>query len=281
MPEHHGTGTATHADEPVADGDVPIRHQRTADDVISYNQPTTADDYRRWDDAASWLLGYPFVPMALGLDDTTRIRLLDLGCGPGDLTRWIAERNSVHVIAVDASEAMVELARSHNRHDSVEYHVSEIDRLPFLPDGSMDAAMACFLFTCVSDRELMNRLIAEAARVLRPGGRFTVLVPHPDHEHDVSFEGFHRGEPGAVYRAGDFIPVRVRRRDGSWTSITNTYWPREAFHEALASAGLVDVTELAPVLADAHGVADPELIASRGWTQERSIPPFLLLTATR
>lgn len=251
------------------------------DAVISYDQPTVADDYRRWDDAASWLLGYPFVPVALGLDGTSETRLLDLGCGPGDLTRWIAERYAVRIVAVDASAAMIDLARAHCPHGSVEYHVSEVDALPFLPDASMDAAMACFLFTCVSEPSLMHSLIAEAVRVLRPGGRFTVLVPHPDHEHDVSFEGFHRGEPGAEYLAGDSIPIRVRRRDGSWTTITNTYWPRETFHEALAKAGLVDITELAPVLADAHGVADPELIAEREWTRERHTPPFLLLTGTR
>lgn len=250
--------------------------------VISYQQPRVVDDYRRWDDAGSWLLGYPFLPLALGLDTAAPGgRLLDLGCGPGDVTCWIADRHPVRTTAVDASTAMLDLARRSNPHSAVEYRLSTDNSLSFLADASMDAAMASFLFTCIGERDLMQALVDEVARVLRPGGRFTILVPHPEHAHDVSFEGFHRGEPGARYRSGDTMPVRVRREDGSWATITNTYWPRETFHEVLADAGLGDVQELAPVLADAHGVADPALIASRPWVRERHEPPFLLLTATR
>jgi SAM-dependent methyltransferase len=141
--------------------------------------------------------------------------------------------------------------------------------------------MASFLFTCISDPDVVHRLIAEVARVLRPGGRFTLLVPNPDQVHDVSFEGFHRGDPGVRYEVGESMPIRVRRRDGSWTTITNTYWTRDSYHEALTAAGLGRISELAPLLADAQGVADPELIASRSWDRERRAAPFLLITAQR
>jgi SAM-dependent methyltransferase len=197
--------------------------------VISYEAPQTADDYRCWDDAGSWLLGYPFVPRALGLAGAPGAHVLDLGCGPGDVTRWVADRHQVRITAVDSSPAMIELARRHNAHEAVDYRLSVDELMPFLPDGSVDAAMASFLFTCVGDPSLVHRLIAEVARVLRPGGRFTLLVPNPDQVHDVSFEGFHRGEPGVRYTAGETMPIRVRRRDGSWTTITNTYWTRSSY----------------------------------------------------
>lgn len=249
--------------------------------VISYQTPRVADDYCRWDDSGSWLLGYPFLPVALGLDQLPGAHLVDLGCGPGDLTRWIADRHPVRTTAVDTSTAMLDLARSQHPHPAVDYRLSAGDGLPFLADGCADAAMASFLFTCIADRRLLQSLVDEMARVLRPGGRFTILMPNPDQMHDASFEGFHRGEPGARYRSGDTLPVRVRREDGSWATITNTYWPRETFQEALTAAGFGAYTELTPVLADAHGIADPALIASRPWTAERERAPFILITATR
>ncbi|WP_042399283.1 class I SAM-dependent methyltransferase [Streptacidiphilus carbonis] len=249
--------------------------------VISYETPQVADDYCRWDDAGSWLLGYPFIPVALGLDDMPGAHLVDLGCGPGELTRWIAGRHPVRTTAVDASAAMLELARAQHPHPAVDYRLSVGDAMPFLADASADAAMASFLFTCIDDRLLMQRLVDEVARVLRPGGRFTILMPNPDQAHDAAFEGFHRGEPGVRYRSGDTMPIRVRREDGSWAAVTNTYWPRETFHEVLGAAGFGGFTELTPLLADAPGVADPALIASRPWTAERERPPFMLLTAVR
>jgi ubiquinone/menaquinone biosynthesis C-methylase UbiE len=275
----------THQDEgrqtPVQDT-ATIGAERLMPGVISYQTPRVAGDYCRWDDSGSWLLGYPFLPVALGLDDLPGAHLVDLGCGPGDLTGWIADRYPIRTTAVDASAAMLDLARTQHPHPAVDYRLSLDNGMPFLDDGCADAAMASFLFTCIDDRKLMQILVDEVARVLRPGGRFTILMPNPDQVHDAAFEGFHRGEPGARYRSGDTLPVRLRREDGSWATITNTYWPRETFHEVLAEAGFTGpTTELTPLLADAYGVADPALIASRPWTAERERPPFILITATR
>ncbi|SEL91639.1 class I SAM-dependent methyltransferase [Streptacidiphilus jiangxiensis] len=250
-------------------------------EIISYQAPDTADDYRRWDDSASWLLGYSFLPLALGLTEGRATRLLDLGCGPGDVTRWLAERSDAVITAVDSSAAMIDFARADAPHPRIDYRHSE-DGLPFLADGSMDAAMACFLFTCVDDESTIRDLITEVARVVRPGGRFTILVPNPDHASGAEFEGFRRGDAGAAYRAGELMPVHVQRTDGTWTTITNRYWTRETYRTALTKAGFEGpVRELAPVHADAVDLADPELFAGRAWIKERTAAPFLLITAVK
>ncbi|MEU4212438.1 class I SAM-dependent methyltransferase [Streptomyces sp. NPDC026206] len=249
--------------------------------VVSYERPGMAEDYRTWDDAACWVLGYPFVPVELGLGPATGGRLLDLGCGPGDFTRWLVERYPVRTVAVDASPSMLELARRYNAHPSVEYRLGVEDRMPFLPDACVDAAVCCFVFPGVSDRQRLDGLVAEVARVVRPEGHFTVLVPHPHHADGVPFEGFLRGERGACYADGDPLPVRVRRRDGTCAQITNTYWSMNAYRSALSRAGFTGIRERSPVLADADGVADPALLTARPWRRERTTPPFLLLTAQR
>ncbi|MEZ0066297.1 ubiquinone/menaquinone biosynthesis C-methylase UbiE [Streptacidiphilus sp. MAP12-20] len=251
-------------------------------EIISYLEPSIADDYRQWDDSGSWLFGYSFLPLALGLDRQPGARLLDLGCGPGEVTRWLADRCDVRILAIDSSPAMIALAGEHAAHERVEYRLAEGALLPFLTDGELDAAMACFLFTCVDEEEHIRELIAEVARVVRPGGRFTILVPNPDHVSGAVFEGFKRGEDGAFYEPGELMPVEVQRVDGSWTTIKNRYWNRETYRTALVKAGFEGgMKELAPVLADTESVADPALRGDRAWARERTAAPFLLLTATR
>ena len=258
---------------------VPV--ESAAGGLTSYLEPSTAEDYRSWDDAACWLLGYPFVPRALGLASRQGSRVLDLGCGTGMFSCWVARRYGVQVIGVDSSPHMLALAAEHYADPSVSYHSSVDDRVPFLRDGSVDAAMACFVFNCIEDPERLQVLVAEVGRVLRSGGRFTILSPHPEHADGLLFEGFRRGAPGARYRAGQPIPVQVRRNDGSWVRIVDTYWPAATYHELLIGAGFRDVHEYAPTVEDAIGVARPDLVTARPWTQERQTPPFLLVTACR
>lgn len=50
----------------------------------------------------------------------------------------------------------------------------------FLADGSIDAAMTCFVFVALPSREQLRAIAAEVWRVLRPGGRCVVLDPNPD-----------------------------------------------------------------------------------------------------
>lgn len=112
---------------------------------------------------------------------------LDLGCGPGTdlgaLARAVAP--SGRVIGVDSSQEMVEQARGRTGDlAAVEVRLGDIHALP-LADGSVDRAR--------TDRVLQHathpgQALAEARRVLRPGGRLVMAEPdwdslaidHPD-----------------------------------------------------------------------------------------------------
>ncbi|MCK2244554.1 MULTISPECIES: class I SAM-dependent methyltransferase [unclassified Crossiella] len=232
-----------------------------------------AEDYDTWDDGACWLLGYPFVPGELGLRAGNR--LLDLGCGPGTVTRWFADRHGVSVVATDYSAAMLEIA-ARQPHPRIDYRLTVADLLP-LPDDSVDAAMSCFMFICVPELDRLQRMVAEVRRVLRPGGRFTVLGPNPA-QANGEFSGFRRGVPGHSYAAGEPLPVQVRRTDGSWVGTVDVHWPESTYQDLLTGAGFRVISRRTPRLADAAGVADPGLVRSRSWTAERDRAPFLLIT---
>jgi SAM-dependent methyltransferase len=96
-------------------------------------------------------------------------RVLDLGCRDGALTREYAGGNEV--VGVDADrEALAEAEKL-----GIETHWADLDQpLPF-EDESFDAVVAGELLEHLRDPQ---RAVAEAGRVLRPGGVFVASVPN-------------------------------------------------------------------------------------------------------
>ena len=94
---------------------------------------------------------------------------LDLGCGEGRLGAALM-RLGHGVVGVDASPALVALAREH--HEAVE---ADAAALPFA-DGGFDLVVA---FMSLHDMDDLRGAVREAARVLASGGRFCVALEHP------------------------------------------------------------------------------------------------------
>jgi len=94
---------------------------------------------------------------------------LDLGCGEGRVGAALSELG-YPVIGVDSSPGMVELVGE--RHEAL---VADAAALPFA-DGSFDLVIEYMSLMNFDDPE---GAIAEAARVLEPGGRFCLAVIHP------------------------------------------------------------------------------------------------------
>ncbi len=93
------------------------------------------------------------------------LRVLDVGCGAGFLTHRLAALGYA-VQGLDCSPGALRMARS--RSGSDRYHRGDALRLPFR-DGSFDAVCAMDFLEHI---ENPRAAIAEAARVLRPGGLF-------------------------------------------------------------------------------------------------------------
>jgi arsenite methyltransferase len=98
-------------------------------------------------------------------------RVLDIGSGPGFLAAEMAEEVGPEgkVCGVDPSDSMLAMAR--RREAPVEYASGNAVALPY-PDGTFDAAISTQVYEYVAD---MPAALAEARRVLRPGGRLLIL----------------------------------------------------------------------------------------------------------
>ena len=96
-------------------------------------------------------------------------RALDVGCGAG----FIAEELAVGgfaVTGIDPSGVAIEAARAHAGRSGLDirYVVGAGEELPF-PDAAFDLVFCCDVLEHVAD---LDRVIAETARVLRPGGLY-------------------------------------------------------------------------------------------------------------
>jgi SAM-dependent methyltransferase len=104
------------------------------------------------------------VPLVDAVVAAAPARVLEVGCGWGELAEWIARETGAEVVAVDLSPRMVELARERG----VDAGVADVQSLPF-EDAIFDVVVAAWMLYHVPD---LDRGLAEIARVLRPGGTF-------------------------------------------------------------------------------------------------------------
>lgn len=101
------------------------------------------------------------------------IRVADIGCGEGYLTieaaRWAKQ-----VIAIDRSDQVLRRARElarRRRVANIVWKRGEIERLP-VESGAVDVAL---LSQALHHAERPERALAEAARIVAPGGRVLIL----------------------------------------------------------------------------------------------------------
>lgn len=97
--------------------------------------------------------------------------LLEAGCAAGALSEHLAAQGFA-VTGVDDSAAMVAAASADGRHGAG-YQQASLLELPFA-DGAFDGVIAASVINIISDQE---RAVSEMARVCRPGGVVSFLVP--------------------------------------------------------------------------------------------------------
>jgi len=108
-------------------------------------------------------------------------RILDVGCGPGSIDRWLAKRTggANPIVGLDLSSFLLReaaaMVKSEGLEDVIEFHEGSGDSLPF-PDHSFDVSMS---FTVIQFVDA-DRMLKEMIRVTKPGGKVAVLARGDD-----------------------------------------------------------------------------------------------------
>jgi arsenite methyltransferase len=146
--------------------------------------------------------------------------VLDLGSGAGADVLISARRvgSTGKAIGLDMTDEMLELARTNAAEagvDNVEFVKGYIEDIP-LPDSTVDVVISNCVINLAADK---RKVLAEAARVLRPGGRFAVsdVIADPD------------------------MDEATRADMQQWTGCVAGALTREEFEQSLADAGLADI----------------------------------------
>jgi SAM-dependent methyltransferase len=194
----------------------------------------------RYDGLAEW---YREFRPALGdeeLDALHRLlgpgsgRCLDVGCGTGVPTLAVAELGWT-VVGVDVSADLLEVARAAGL-DVVE---ATADAVPF-EDDSFDAVVSVWTHTDIDD---FTAAVAEAVRVLRPGGPFVYIGGHPcfvgPHSLFVGAESVPEFHPGyRPSRPYDATAPGVGNPDGLRVRVDSVHLTLHDFLAAFTDAGL-------------------------------------------
>jgi SAM-dependent methyltransferase len=168
-------------------------------------------------------------------------RLLDVGCGPGDVTQRFADELGAHVCAVDISERMVDLAKARG----LDAQVADVEHLPFAADD-FDCVFAAWVLYHVPGLE---QAIAECARVLEPGGRLVATCYSDDNFLELWKLIDDRAEPPEPMsfnseNGGDLLGKRFGRVECRDAEATLVFPTTESMREFVAST--IDRAHLAP-----------------------------------
>ena len=135
-----------------------------------------------WDEHAQWWIdGFTngadpeyveqIIPLALE-ELVGRHKVLDLGCGDGQIARALAAQGS-DVIGVDPTQLHIDIAIE--RGGGPRYLLGGATDIP-ADDNSFDAVVACLVFEHIDQ---MDEAMTEVARVLKPEGQFSFFLNHP------------------------------------------------------------------------------------------------------
>lgn len=183
----------------------------------------------------------PWMAEALGYDETSGLRVLDVGCGQGiDVYRYALA--GADATGVDLTPRHVELARLHLEAMGLEAEIvqGDAEQLPFA-DASFDRVSSNGVLHHTPD---MPAALREIRRVLVPGGEARVIVYNRNSFHywltQVLYEGVLRGGllkersmAGVLSRGVEYSSIGAR-------PLVNVYSPKQV-REMLQAAGFEGV----------------------------------------
>lgn len=177
--------------------------------------------YHRWycrsDRWAKRLQGTILPGVLSGVDLGEKV--LEIGPGPGVSTDWLRQRVP-HVTAIEIDPRLAEALKQRMNGANVTVVEGDASDMPF-EDARFDSVLSFTMLHHVP-HAVQDRLFAEAARVLRPGGVFAGMDSTPSFRWNLYhlFDDRNPVDPAALparLESAGFSSVSVRTRDGGFS----------------------------------------------------------------
>jgi ubiquinone/menaquinone biosynthesis C-methylase UbiE len=240
-----------------------------------YDDPDFFAGYSRLERfGTGWTRAMEHAELLALLPDTHARRILDLGCGAGQLAHHLAVRGAAEVVGVDVSERMLAMARSEFAHPRITYSQSAIEHIVF-PDARFELVVSVLALHYVDDYlGLMRRI----AGWLTPGGTLVYSIEHPIYTGRVS-----SGEGWALDSTGRRTAWGVDRyadegaREETWfvAGVRKVHRTFSTLVNGILDAGLTLERVLEPMPTERWLRDHPQFV------DERRRPMFLMLRARK
>jgi len=132
--------------------------------------------------------------------------ILELGCGTGKNTLFLAQIGTT-VHALDFSPGMIEKAKEKVKAENVRFEIADLTKRWHCEEAAYDLITCNLVLEHIQD---LSHIFAEAARTLKPGGKFFINELHPFKQYQGTKARFERNKQTVeveafVHHASDFI----------------------------------------------------------------------------
>lgn len=211
------------------------KHQRPAERqalVEAIDTAEVTDAWARLSDLPQFRVMREYVTRRVLAGQRRSVRVLDVGCGAGQLTMKLAQQSRVkEAVGIDLSHDLVDEARRIAEEQGINATFMQVDaaEMPF-PDGAFDLVVSTLSLHHWNDPQ---RVLQEIARILSPGGRAVIF----DIRRDASpfFWGI------ATLVSQYIVPAAIRSTGEPLASFQASYTACEALLFAF-KAGWTDPT---------------------------------------
>lgn len=214
--------------------------------------------------------------LKLLLKSITNKSVLDIGCGEGRRTRLIKKQGASEVFGVDASRAMIKLAKQTEEKSplGIKYACYEADKLPTV--GSYDIATAFFVIHYAKNKVELAEMAKNIFKNLKSGGVLFCFNNNPDNPvfNDDKY-GITIGPKNV--REGDQIDVTFYKGKAVTVKFKCYYWKRETYTKALQDAGFSEIEWKKPFVSK-EGL---EKFGKSFWEDFFKKPTYIIITAKK
>lgn len=222
---------------------------------------------------AGWVRAMEHADLLALLPVAAGRRVLDLGCGAGQLAHHLATTGAAEVVGVDVSERMLALARTKWAHPRVTYHHGAVEEVEF-PAARFDLVVSSLVLHYVDD---YSRLVRRISGWLAAGGVLVYSTEHPIYTARLPGDGWVLDDAGRRTRWALDRYADEGAREETWfvPGVRKVHRMLATLVNGLVDAGLVVERVIEPIPSE-QWLHDHPLARD-----ERRRPVFLLVRARK